>query len=59
LLNDDDGTDVDDKQRKGNHQPTATTHTMSSMMLSSFSSLHSKHDGVFVGRQNKMINLIN
>jgi hypothetical protein len=59
LLYDDD-TDDDDKQRKGNHQPTATPHTMSSMMLSSFSSLHSKrHDGVFVGRQNKMINLIN
>ena len=37
LLNDDDGADVDDKQRKGNHQPTATTHAMSSMMLSSFS----------------------
>ena len=38
-----------DKQRKGNHQPMATPHTMSSMMLSSFSSLHSKrHDGDFV-----------
>ena len=38
-----------DKQRKGNHQPTATPHKMSSMMLSSFSSLHSKrHDGVFL-----------
>jgi hypothetical protein len=42
-------TDDEDKQRKGNHQPKATPHTMSSMILSSFSSLHS---GVFVSSIN-------